>query len=108
MELTSQTALQRRVRDTLRKLGAPPALLDQRLLPVYPDAPKLVIADVSASGREHLLISEAAESWKRLQKTAKADGISLLIISAFRGFDRQCELVSEKLSQEKPFRRYSQ
>ena len=98
-EQTSHTELQSRVRDTLRKLGAPTGLVDQRHLPVYPDAAQLVIADVSASGREHLLIPEAAASWKRMRDAAKVDGISLIIISAFRSFDRQYELVSDKLNQ---------
>jgi len=97
-EQTTHTELRRRVRDTLRKLGASTDLLDQRRLPVYPDASKLAIAGVSASGREHLLVSEAAASWKRMRETAKADGISLIIISAFRSFDRQHKLVSDKLS----------
>ena len=87
------------MRDTLHKLGAPPDLMDQRRLPVYPDAANLAIADVSASGREHLLIPEAAASWKRMLESAKADGISLVIISAFRSFDRQYKLVSDKLNQ---------
>lgn len=98
-EQSTHTELRRRVRHTLHKLGAPHDLVDQRRLPVYPDASRLVIADVSASGREHLLIPEAAASWKRMRETAKADGISLIIISAFRGFDRQYKLVSDRLNQ---------
>lgn len=98
-EQTSDTELRRRVRDTLHELGAPHDLVDQRRLPVYADASKLVIADVSASGREHLLIPEAAASWKRMREAAQADGISLIIISAFRSFDRQYKLVSDKLNQ---------
>ena len=34
-----------------------------------------------------------------MRETAKADGISLIIISAFRGFDRQYKLVSDRLNQ---------
>jgi len=97
-EQTTHTELQSRVRDTLRKLGASADLLEQRRLLIYPDASKLAVADVSASGREHLLVPEAAASWKRMREAAKADGISLIIISAFRSFDRQYELVSGKLS----------
>ncbi|MXW20196.1 MAG: M15 family metallopeptidase [Gammaproteobacteria bacterium] len=97
-EQTTHTELRRRVRDTLRRLGASTDLLDHRRLPVYADASKLEIADVSASGREHLLVPKAATSWKRMREAAKADGISLIIISAFRSFDRQYKLVSDKLN----------
>ena len=99
IEQASDTELRHRVRGTLHELGAPADLVDQRRLPVYPDASKLAIADVSASGREHLLIPEAAASWKRMREAARADGISLIIISAFRSFDRQYKLVSDKLNQ---------
>ena len=34
-----------------------------------------------------------------MREAAKADGISLIIISAFRSFDRQYKLVSDKLNQ---------
>lgn len=97
-EQTTHGELQRRVRDTLRKLGVSADLVDKRRLPVYADASKLAIADVSSSGQEHLLIPEAAASWKRMRDAAKADGISLIIISAFRSFDRQYKLVGDKLN----------
>ena len=103
-EQTTHAELQSRLRDTLRKLGASADLLEQRRLPVYPDALKLVIADVSASGRKHLLVPEAAASWKRMREAAKADGISLIIISAFRSFDRQYKLVSDKLNRGETIR----
>jgi len=81
----------------LSDLGINPALLAKRNLPLYEDATNLVVADVSQSGREHMLVPEAAKAWMQMRNKAFLDGISIIIISAFRSFDRQVEIVKDSL-----------
>ncbi len=85
-------------RQSLGKLGARPDLIEQRGLPLFEDATDLEIAHVSASGREHLLVPDAAEAWKAARAAAESDEVTLLVISGFRSFDRQLELISEKVA----------
>lgn len=61
------------------------------------EATTLEIAEVGADGRNHLLVSSAAEAWRCLKAAALVDGIDLYIVSAFRSIDRQAEIVRRKL-----------
>jgi zinc D-Ala-D-Ala carboxypeptidase len=91
-------ALGARVSATLSALGASPRLHEARGLKLYDDAADLVVAHVSASGREHLLVPEAALRWRELRAAAARQGIELVVISAFRSFARQLELIRERLA----------
>ncbi len=86
-----------KIRDTLKRLGAPVDLVEHRDLPLFADATEFEIAHVSAGGREHLLIPAAAGQWRALRAKAENDGVTLLVISGYRGFDRQVELIQAKL-----------
>ena len=88
-----------RVQDILRRFGAAGDLLETRGLPLYEDAAELEVAEVTPEGRQHLLVPAAASAWRRLKHCAKSDGIEVFIVSAFRSFDRQVELVARKLRQ---------
>ncbi|MGI9257437.1 MAG: M15 family metallopeptidase, partial [Gammaproteobacteria bacterium] len=79
-------------------LGARPDLIEQRGLALFEDAPAFEIAHVSASGREHLLVPDAAAAWKAAREAAESDEVTLLVISGFRSFDRQLELISAKVA----------
>ncbi len=91
-------SLSARARDYLASQGAPSSLIEARALALFPDASHLVVADVSRSGREHLLIPAAAHAWRALRNAAAAEGVALIIVSAFRSFERQAELVGAKLA----------
>ncbi len=95
--MAEEEDLRERAQTALTRLGARPELLIERNLPLFPDASELAIAHVSASGREHRLIPEAAKRWIDLKNSAGNDGVIVLIISGFRGFDRQFELISSKV-----------
>jgi D-alanyl-D-alanine carboxypeptidase len=82
---------------TLAELGIPEKLIEQRRLPVCPEATELAIAEVESSGREHRLTPETAAAWSAMRRAAAADGIELHIVSAFRSFERQAELIRRKL-----------
>ncbi|MBT8142644.1 MAG: M15 family metallopeptidase [Gammaproteobacteria bacterium] len=83
----------------LKQSDLDPGLFKERNLPVFEDASDLVIADVAQSGREHLLIPQAAKAWMRMRNKAFMDGVSLIMVSAFRGFDRQVEIVQHSIAQ---------
>jgi zinc D-Ala-D-Ala carboxypeptidase len=82
----------------LQALGISPALIAARRLPPCPEAQQLTVAESGEDGKEHLLIPDAAEAWKHLKAAAAAEGIPLAIVSAFRGVDRQVEIIKRKLS----------
>ena len=89
--------LNSKVRATLEQLGAAGDHADRRKLPLFDDATILEVAHVSASGREHLLVPEAAVAWRAVRETAADDDVTLLAISGYRAFDRQVELIQAKL-----------
>lgn len=91
-------ALCRKVARALAEIGANPNLPDDRNLPIFDDATDLVVAHTSRSGREHLLTPEAAGQWARMRQSAESDDVVLVMISGFRSFDRQLELIRDKLA----------
>jgi D-alanyl-D-alanine carboxypeptidase len=94
---TDHDALIQKVQTALSAIGASHDLVEQRKLLMYADAADLVVAETSASKTEHQLIPSAADAWTRLKDAASRDSVNVLIISAFRGFDRQLELIRGKL-----------
>jgi D-alanyl-D-alanine carboxypeptidase len=86
-----------KIRATLEQLGASGDLAEQRSLPLFAEATELEIAHVSASGREHLLVPEAAAAWRAMRDSAAEEDVTLLAISGFRAFDRQVELIQARL-----------
>ena len=87
-----------RIRSLLASLQIPSDLVAARALPLQPEAEDLVVVEIGDAGREHKLIPAAADAWRALRAAALADGITVLIVSAFRGVDRQAEIVRDKLA----------
>ncbi|MBI3140608.1 MAG: M15 family metallopeptidase [Rhodocyclales bacterium] len=79
------------------ELGIPGILLAARGLRECEEAESLVVAETGADGKDHLLVAAAAEAWRMLKAAALRDGVSLLIVSAFRSIERQAEIVRRKL-----------
>lgn len=92
----SDDALRQRASQALRELGLDPGLIERRRLPLFPDASRLTVAEVSADGRAHRLIPEAAAAWSAMKSAAADDGVGIAIVSAFRSFDYQRELIARK------------
>ena len=92
-------AVEKKANGFLFSCGIDTAFIQKRNLPSFDDAQNLVVADVSQSGREHQLIVKAAKAWSQMKSKAHADGISLIIVSAFRSFDRQVEIVEHSIQQ---------
>jgi hypothetical protein len=64
-----------------------------KLLPVLEERDLVIIVD---NRREFSLHPLAAREWKRMKEKAKAEGVDLQIVSAFRSIARQAEIIEEK------------
>ena len=93
------SALQARAEAVNATLGIRSAVIQKRKLPLCPDAKKLVVVEIGRRGRKHRLTPAAARAWTRMKTAARKDGIGLAIVSAFRGFDRQVEIIRRKIAE---------
>jgi D-alanyl-D-alanine carboxypeptidase len=84
--------------DTHKQLGIPRDYAPGRNLPYFAEATDLVDIGPNLVGRMQRLTPTAASSWQRMLSTARQDGITLLIVSGFRSFDYQAELIRKKLA----------
>ncbi|HEX5765991.1 MAG TPA: M15 family metallopeptidase [Woeseiaceae bacterium] len=80
-----------------RDLGIPSDYASSRKLPHYAEARDLVDVGPNLVGRMQRLTPEAAGRWQRMASAAADDGIRLLIVSGFRSFDYQAQLIRKKL-----------
>ncbi|MDH4049385.1 MAG: D-alanyl-D-alanine carboxypeptidase family protein [Gammaproteobacteria bacterium] len=83
--------------DTHRQLGVPLDYARGGSLPYFADASELVDIGPNLVGRMQRLTPEAASRWQAMLSAARLDGITLLIVSGFRSFDYQAELIRKKL-----------
>lgn len=77
--------------------GIPGDYADSRKLPLCEEAKQLVSIGNDVNGREQRLTPRAAESWQRMQQAAAAEGVQLLVVSAYRSVEYQCALIQRKL-----------
>jgi D-alanyl-D-alanine carboxypeptidase len=87
----------RLIASTLAALQIPPRLIAERGLPVYQEASHLVAAEIGENGEAHLLVPTAAAAWREMRAAAQAQGVEIVIVSAFRTFARQTEIIRRKL-----------
>ena len=90
--------LRKLVHDTLRELGADPALLRARGLPLFADARQLRCVGLGTDGRDKFLLPAASAAWLAMREAAARDDVELLLISAFRSFEFQLALIRGKLA----------
>ncbi len=81
----------------LAELGVSPNLLASRRLPYFADASATELVTVTSGGKAHQLVATAAQAWASMRDAAAADRCTLYLVSAFRSFDRQAELVRAAL-----------
>jgi D-alanyl-D-alanine carboxypeptidase len=86
-----------RIRAVHRELGIPPDYATTRGLAVQVEATLLVAAGTTPDGRELRLTPETWAAWQQLCAAAAGEGVSLLLLSGFRGVDRQTEIIRRKL-----------
>src|SRR5262249_48924552 len=89
---------EKRIREALAELAIPSELVRRRGLPRCAEARRLMVAEVDARGRELKLTPAAARAWKRMKSAASKVKVELYLVSAFRSFDRQCEILRAKLA----------
>lgn len=80
-----------------RDLGIPADYAVLRKLPYYAEATTLVEVGPNLVGRMQRLAPEAADKWRLMVSAAAQDGVRLLIVSGFRSFDYQAQLIRKKL-----------
>ena len=85
--------------DIHMQLGISPDILDERALVLHVEAQVLQVAETDESGREYLLTPQANAAWHAMKQAAQMDGITLLMVSAFRSVQRQTEIIQAKLDQ---------
>lgn len=85
-----------RVDSLLRELGISSETVSRRGLRLFHEPEELVPSGESEDARNLLLVPEAALAWRRLSAAAAEDDVQLIIVSAFRGIERQADIVRRK------------
>ena len=94
----ANAAYRARALAALAELGADPAILKRRKLPLHAEAHSLLCVGVGTDGRDKFLAPAAARAWAAMREAAGADGVNLLLVSAFRSFEFQQVLIRGKLA----------
>lgn len=81
----------------LEHLGIAPELILQRGLTLQQEATHLVLVETDQNGKQFLLTANTATAWALMKDAAQRDGVTLLMVSAFRSVQRQIEIIQEKL-----------
>lgn len=83
--------------ERLRAQGAPASFGADPRLPRYEETTELVSVGLDAAGRKQWLEPGAAAAWHEMRRAARADGVTLLLVSAFRSVDQQRQIFERKL-----------
>ena len=81
--------------EMLQALGIPDAGRNRRSVP---EAAELVSVGKDVYGREQRLAPPAALAWRKLQAAAESEGIVLQLVSAFRSWSYQKQIIERKLA----------
>jgi D-alanyl-D-alanine carboxypeptidase len=80
-----------------QELGIPADYGQDRCLPYYAEASELVDVGPNLVGRTQSLTPDTAARWQQMVEAASGDGVRLLIVSGFRSFAYQAQLIRNKL-----------
>lgn len=86
-----------RLRALHAQLNIPETYAAQTGLPMCEEPVELVATELDFYGREQRLTPGAFTAWRSMQDKASSDGISLLLLSAYRSVDYQCQILRRKL-----------
>ena len=87
-----------RIRQTLQELGIPISYATGRRQSFHLDCEDLVSIGLDQAGREQRLEREAAAQWQAMRSAASREGVDLAVVSAFRSFDYQRQIIARKLA----------
>src|SRR3954468_9140952 len=93
------TAYADRIARHLAELGIDPSYGDIRGLPLCDEPPEVVLVGLDIFGRARPLEPAAAKQWSAMREAATAEGVELLLVSAFRSVDYQRAIFDRKRSQ---------
>lgn len=79
------------------ELGIPADYGGTRKLPRFAEATDLVDVGPNLVGRMQQLAPEAAANWQHMVEAAAGDDVRLLIVSGYRSYEYQAELIRKKL-----------
>lgn len=85
------------LRELHLELGIPEGYGGDGVKPAYAEAVDLVDVGPNLVGRMQQLTPESAASWQEMQAAAQGDGVTLLIVSGFRGIEYQAGLIRNKI-----------
>lgn len=66
-------------------------------LPMYQEATELTSVGADVTGRQQSMEPMAAAAWRAMQQAALTDGVTLLLVSAFRSVEQQQRIFERKL-----------
>jgi D-alanyl-D-alanine carboxypeptidase len=78
-------------------LGIPTDYGQENELPWYAQAEDLIEVGPNLVGRMQQLTPTAAASWQQMVEAASGDGVRLLMVSGYRSFEYQAQLIRNKL-----------
>lgn len=81
-----------------QELGIPANYGGARNLPHYEETTDLIEVGPNLVGRMQQLTPRAAAKWQHMVEAAAKSGIRLLIVSGYRSFEYQAELIRKKLA----------
>jgi D-alanyl-D-alanine carboxypeptidase len=81
-----------------QELGISAGYGDERNLPRYDEARDLIDVGPNLVGRMQQLTATAALNWQEMVAAAAGDGVRLLIVSGYRSYEYQAELIRKKIS----------
>lgn len=97
LTLKLESAFQSSLAERHQQLGIPAVWSAQNKWSLHPEPSDLADAGPDCFGRPQRMIPAALTAWQQMQAAAAAEGINLMLISAFRSVDYQCELIRKKL-----------
>ncbi len=86
------------LRELHTELGIPEDYDDNGLRPQFDEAIDLIDVGPNLVGRMQRLTPDTAASWQAMQAAARDDGILLLLVSGYRGFEYQASLIRKKIN----------
>lgn len=98
MAAEKPASYEERVAQVLRELGIPAIHGKASGLRIFHEAAELVSVGADIYGRDQRLTPQAAAAWRALKLAAVRDGVALLLVSAFRNFDYQRQIIERKLA----------
>lgn len=97
-ETSIDTSYEERAMRTAKELAIPMSYLTQRNQVLHCECDDLVSIGLDMFDREQRLERQTALQWHSMHTAAASDGVALAVISGFRSFDYQRQIIERKLA----------